>query len=80
MKSIKAIEKIGPLYTSLWELLATLVERGNFVFHLKIGAMNQQMTDLEDQAANYLRQIMDLESEVKKSTSLLRSVKIQDHL
>ena len=32
-----------------------------------MGAINQQMTDLEDQAANYLRQIMELENEVKKS-------------
>lgn len=39
-----------------------------------VGAMNQQMTDLEDQAANYLRQIMDLESEVKKSASLQRTI------
>jgi len=39
-----------------------------------VGAMNQQMTDLEDQAANYLRQIMDLESEVKKSASLQRII------
>lgn len=39
-----------------------------------VGAMNQQMTDLEDQAANYLRQIMDLETEVKKSTSLQRTI------
>lgn len=39
-----------------------------------VGVMNQQMTDLEDQAANYLRQIMDLESEVKKSASLQKSV------
>lgn len=39
-----------------------------------VGAMNQQMTDLEDQSANYLRQIMDLESEVKKSTSLQRTI------
>lgn len=35
-----------------------------------VGGMNQQMTDLEDQAANYLRQIMELEAEVKKSKSL----------
>lgn len=39
-----------------------------------VGAMNQQMTDLEDQAANYLRQIMDLESEVKKSASLQKMI------
>lgn len=39
-----------------------------------VGVMNQQMTDLEDQAAGYLRQIMDLEAEVKKTTSLQRQV------
>jgi len=39
-----------------------------------VGVMNQQMTDLEDQAAGYLRQIMDLESEVKKTTTLQRQV------
>lgn len=39
-----------------------------------VGVMNQQMTDLEDQAANYLRQIMDLESEVKKTTSLTKQL------
>ena len=39
-----------------------------------VGVMNQQMTDLEDQAANYLQQIMELESQVKKSASLQRSV------
>ncbi|CAB9521683.1 Protein Hook [Seminavis robusta] len=39
-----------------------------------VGAMNQQMTDLEDQAANYLRQIMDLESEVKKSATLQKGI------
>jgi len=32
------------------------------------------MTDLEDQAAGYLRQIMDLESEVKKTATLQRQV------
>jgi len=32
------------------------------------------MTDLEDQAAGYLRQIMDLEAEVKKTTTLQRQV------
>mmetsp|Transcript_115315 Transcript_115315/g.320685 ORF Transcript_115315/g.320685 Transcript_115315/m.320685 type:complete len:263 (-) Transcript_115315:30-818(-) len=36
--------------------------------------VNQQMTDLEDQAAGYLRQIMDLESEVKKTQSLQKQV------
>lgn len=39
-----------------------------------VGVMNQQMTDLEDQAAGYLRQIMDLEAEVKKTNSLQRQV------
>jgi protein HOOK3 len=39
-----------------------------------VGVMNQQMTDLEDQAAGYLRQIMDLESEVKKTLTLQRQV------
>jgi myosin heavy subunit len=39
-----------------------------------VGVMNQQMTELEDQAANYLRQIMDLESEVKKSAALQKTV------
>ena len=39
-----------------------------------VGVMNQQMTDLEDQAAGYLRQIMDLEAEVKKTTILQRKV------
>jgi len=39
-----------------------------------VGMMNQQMTDLEDQAANYLAQIMDLESEVKKSNALQKTV------
>mmetsp|Transcript_4903 Transcript_4903/g.10836 ORF Transcript_4903/g.10836 Transcript_4903/m.10836 type:complete len:586 (+) Transcript_4903:216-1973(+) len=39
-----------------------------------VGVMNQQMTDLEDQAAGYLRQIMDLEGEAKKTTTLQRQV------
>ena len=39
-----------------------------------VGVMNQQMTDLEDQAAGYLRQIMDLESEVKKTATLTKQV------
>ena len=39
-----------------------------------MGAINQQMTDLEDQAANYLRQIMELETQVKKSTALQKQV------
>lgn len=39
-----------------------------------VGVMNQQMTDLEDQAASYLRQIMELESEVKKNAALQKTV------
>lgn len=39
-----------------------------------VGGMNQQMTDLEDQAANYLRQIMELENQVKKSNKLQKEV------
>lgn len=39
-----------------------------------VGVMNQQMTDLEDQAAGYLRQIMDLENEVKKVPGLQKNV------
>jgi protein HOOK3 len=39
-----------------------------------VGVVNQQITDLEDQAAGYLRQIMDLESEVKKTTALTKQV------
>uniref|UniRef100_A0A7S2IHL6 Calponin-homology (CH) domain-containing protein n=1 Tax=Helicotheca tamesis TaxID=374047 RepID=A0A7S2IHL6_9STRA len=39
-----------------------------------VGVMNQQMTDLEDQAASYLSQIMDLENEVKKVPSLQKNV------
>lgn len=39
-----------------------------------VGVINQQMTDLEDQAAGYLRQIMDLESEVKKTQTLQKQV------
>jgi protein HOOK3 len=39
-----------------------------------VGMVNQQMTDLEDQAAGYLRQIMDLESEAKKTTALQKQV------
>lgn len=38
-----------------------------------VGVMNQQMTDLEDQSAAYLRQIMDLESETKKVPDLQKS-------
>jgi DNA repair exonuclease SbcCD ATPase subunit len=39
-----------------------------------VGMMSQQMSELEDQSANYLRQIMDLESEVKKSNALQKLV------
>jgi protein HOOK3 len=39
-----------------------------------VGMVNQQMTDLEDQAAGYLRQIMDLESEAKKAAALQKQV------
>lgn len=39
-----------------------------------VGAMNQQMTDLEDQAAKYLRQVMELETQVQKSAALEKTV------
>lgn len=39
-----------------------------------VGVMNQQMTDLEDQAAGYLKQIMDLEAEVKKTATVQRQL------
>lgn len=39
-----------------------------------VGVMNQQMTDLEDQAAGYLRQIMDLEVENKKVPELQKNL------
>eukprot|EP00527_Entomoneis_sp_CCMP2396_P001880 CAMPEP_0198155244 /NCGR_PEP_ID=MMETSP1443-20131203/69036_1 /TAXON_ID=186043 /ORGANISM="Entomoneis sp., Strain CCMP2396" /LENGTH=584 /DNA_ID=CAMNT_0043821987 /DNA_START=119 /DNA_END=1873 /DNA_ORIENTATION=- len=39
-----------------------------------MGEMNQQMSDLEDQSANYLRQIMELETQVKKSNALTKQV------
>lgn len=39
-----------------------------------MGSMNQQMSDLEEQSENYLRQIMELETQVKKSTALQRQV------
>ena len=39
-----------------------------------VGVINQQMTDLEDQAASYLRQIMDLEADVKKIPGLLATI------
>jgi protein HOOK3 len=43
-----------------------------------MGSMNQQMEDLEGQAEKYLRQIMTLESEVKKSTALQKTVSTQE--
>jgi protein HOOK3 len=43
-----------------------------------IGMMNQQMEDLEGQAEKYLRQIMTLESEVKKSAALQKTVSAQE--
>jgi protein HOOK3 len=46
-----------------------------------VGVINQQMTDLEDQAASYLRQIMDLEAENKKIPALQASIeKLQSHI
>ena len=39
-----------------------------------VGVMNQQMTELEEQAAGYMRQIVDLENEVKKSNALQKTV------
>ena len=43
-----------------------------------MGTMNQQMEDLEGQAEKYLRQIMTLESEVKKSNALQKTVSAQE--
>jgi protein HOOK3 len=46
-----------------------------------VGVINQQMTDLEDQAASYLRQIMDLEAENKKIPALQASIEeLQSHI
>lgn len=46
-----------------------------------VGVMNQQMTELEDQASSYLRQIMELENEVKKSNALQKTVnELQDQI
>ena len=46
-----------------------------------VGVMNQQMTELEDQASSYLRQIMELENEVKRSTALQKRVQeLQDEV
>jgi protein HOOK3 len=39
-----------------------------------VGVMNQQVTELEDQASSYLRQIVDLENEVKRSAALTKTV------
>jgi DNA repair exonuclease SbcCD ATPase subunit len=39
-----------------------------------VGVINQQMNDLEGQAASYLQQIMELEAEVKKSAALQKAV------
>ena len=39
-----------------------------------VGVMNQQMTDLEDQSAKYLGQIMDLEMETKKVPELQKNL------
>lgn len=45
------------------------------------GATTQQMAELEDQASNYLRQIMELENEVKKSAGLQKTVtELQDKI
>jgi protein HOOK3 len=38
------------------------------------GGMNQQMTEMEDQSAKYVAQIMDLEAQVKKTKQLEREV------
>lgn len=46
-----------------------------------VGVINQQMTDLEDQAASYLRQIMDLEAENKKIPALQATIEeLQSHI
>lgn len=39
-----------------------------------VGVMSQQMNELEDQSASYLRKIMELESDVKKVPGLQRSL------
>jgi protein HOOK3 len=43
-----------------------------------VGVMNQQMEDLEGQAEKYLQQIMELESEVKRSAALQKTVTSQE--
>jgi protein HOOK3 len=39
-----------------------------------VGAMSQQVTDLEDQAAAYLKQIVDLENDVKKIPTMQKTI------
>mmetsp|Transcript_12474 Transcript_12474/g.18306 ORF Transcript_12474/g.18306 Transcript_12474/m.18306 type:complete len:598 (-) Transcript_12474:2129-3922(-) len=39
-----------------------------------VGVMTQQMTDLEDQAASYLKQIVDLENDVKKIPTMQKTI------
>ena len=39
-----------------------------------VGVMNQQMTDLEDTAAGYLKQIMDLKIETNKVPELQKNL------
>lgn len=39
-----------------------------------VGVMNQQMTELEDQAAGHVRKIVDLESEVKQVPTLKKNI------
>jgi protein HOOK3 len=39
-----------------------------------VGAMNQQMSDLEDQAASYLKQIVELENEAKKIPTMQKTI------
>lgn len=46
-----------------------------------VGVMNQQMTDLEEQAASYLRQIMELEADTKKLPTMQRNIQqLQDQV
>lgn len=44
-----------------------------------VGVKTQQMEDLEGQAEKYLQQIMELESEVKKSAALQKTVTAMEH-
>eukprot|EP00545_Synedropsis_sp_CCMP1620_P013660 CAMPEP_0119013002 /NCGR_PEP_ID=MMETSP1176-20130426/7736_1 /TAXON_ID=265551 /ORGANISM="Synedropsis recta cf, Strain CCMP1620" /LENGTH=595 /DNA_ID=CAMNT_0006966047 /DNA_START=195 /DNA_END=1982 /DNA_ORIENTATION=+ len=39
-----------------------------------VSAMNQQMTDLEDQAASYLKQIVELENDAKKIPTMQKTI------